>query len=301
MLDPFTALSLASTVLQFVDFGSKLIKEGSELYHSADGASSANAELEKIAVNLKELTKKLETSSQTETGSTENTEETDALKSLAESCSEAADELLNVLADLKVKGTNWQWQIVRQALRSSHKKGKISKMKKRLGELQKMLNTRLIVMMSDQQFSVISLLKRIDEGNNSRMIQLKTEIIDVVQQTKHDISEEDSCKLLNSLANMTEEAKIFNLNKSVLTSLSFESMTVRHSTITEAHANTYKWIFDEGDQQSVGVDPQPRTRFTEWLKSDNGIYWICGKAGSGKSTLMKYLYEDDRTTSALEL
>ena len=33
----------------------------------------------------------------------------------------------------------------------------------------------------------------------------------------------------------------------------------------------------------------------DWLRSDNGIFWISGKPGSGKSTLMKYLTENERT------
>ncbi|MCJ1381965.1 hypothetical protein MMC17_005077 [Xylographa soralifera] len=210
MLDPFTALSLAGTVVQFVDFGNKLIKEGSELYHSASGALSVNAELENITVNLKAVTKKLETPSPTNTRSTETTKETEALRSLAESCSEAADELLKVLEDLKVKGANRQWQSFRQALRSSHKKDQIRKIEKKLDKLQQMLNTRLIAMMSDQQSSVTSLLESLDEGSNSRMTQLKTDIIDVVQRTKnakHDISEEDSSRLSHGLASMIQEGE----------------------------------------------------------------------------------------------
>ena len=147
MLDPFTAISLASIIVQFVDFGSKLIKESSELYHSAGGPLSVNAELEKITINLKEVTEKLENPSQTDTRLTHNTKETEALRNLAESYSEVADELLTVLDDLKVKGTDRQWQSFRQALRSSQKKDKISKIEKKLDRLQKMLNTRLIVMM----------------------------------------------------------------------------------------------------------------------------------------------------------
>ena len=133
------------------------------------------------------------------------------------------------------------------------------------------------------------------------MIQLKTEIIDVVQHTKHDISEGDSSKLLNSLASMTREGKTSELNRSVLTSLCFESMTVRRSTAAEAHAKTFEWIYEDGDHQAAKIDPRPRMRFTKWLKSDNGVYWICGKAGSGKSTLMKYLCKNHQTMNAREL
>ena len=40
--------------------------------------------------------------------------------------------------------------------------------------------------------------------------------------------------------------------------------------------------------------------FKTWLTSDQLIYWISGKPGSGKSTLMKFLLSDPRTLAALE-
>jgi hypothetical protein len=39
--------------------------------------------------------------------------------------------------------------------------------------------------------------------------------------------------------------------------------------------------------------------FINWLSSEEGVYWITGKPGSGKSTLMKYLYQDRRTLEHL--
>ena len=43
-----------------------------------------------------------------------------------------------------------------------------------------------------------------------------------------------------------------------------------------------------------------RQSFLEWLRSGNGIYHISGKAGSGKSTLMKFLCQNPRLTNELE-
>jgi len=37
------------------------------------------------------------------------------------------------------------------------------------------------------------------------------------------------------------------------------------------------------------------SNFISWLKGEEGVYWITGKPGSGKSTLMKYLNNDPRT------
>jgi hypothetical protein len=37
----------------------------------------------------------------------------------------------------------------------------------------------------------------------------------------------------------------------------------------------------------------------EWLEEGSGIYWINGKAGSGKTTLMKYIVEHATTSQHL--
>jgi hypothetical protein len=41
-------------------------------------------------------------------------------------------------------------------------------------------------------------------------------------------------------------------------------------------------------------------RLQQWLQSSNDIFWIYGKAGSGKSTLMKFLFEHEQTRAHLD-
>jgi hypothetical protein len=45
-MNPFTALSPAGNVVQFVDFGIRLVSRGSELYTLATGSLTANDEIE---------------------------------------------------------------------------------------------------------------------------------------------------------------------------------------------------------------------------------------------------------------
>lgn len=47
-------------------------------------------------------------------------------------------------------------------------------------------------------------------------------------------------------------------------------------------------------------DLTPWDDLKKWLREGNGIYWLSGKAGSGKSTLMKYIDQDPRTMEFLE-
>ncbi|KAK8875012.1 small s protein [Apiospora arundinis] len=72
--------------------------------------------------------------------------------------------------------------------------------------------------------------------------------------------------------------------KDVLGQLGFYGMVDRYEDIAEAHKNTFRWIYEKKELQ-----------FVDWLRGGEGIYWISGKAGSGKSTLMKLLFDDKRT------
>jgi hypothetical protein len=82
----------------------------------------------------------------------------------------------------------------------------------------------------------------------------------------------------------------------ILRSLRIESMSERYSQIIEAHAATFEWIF-----KNPATEDPLWGDFTQWLQSGEGIYWINGKAGSGKSTLMRYIYDHQRTKTLLRM
>ncbi|XMA12658.1 hypothetical protein WAI453_005449 [Rhynchosporium graminicola] len=72
-------------------------------------------------------------------------------------------------------------------------------------------------------------------------------------------------------------------------------MYERVDTIAKAHRKTLGGVFEGGISQDVQWSP-----FADWLKPPSGIYWISGKAGSGKSTLMRYITQDPRTVAVLQ-
>ena len=77
-----------------------------------------------------------------------------------------------------------------------------------------------------------------------------------------------------------------------LESLRFDDMNLRGNEISESHQKTFGWIFKDGTNL-------PWDNFNRWLQKGQEMYWISGKAGSGKSTLMKFIVEDKRTSHAL--
>jgi len=76
--------------------------------------------------------------------------------------------------------------------------------------------------------------------------------------------------------------------------LHYPRMTSRKESVKDTHADTFQWILKFGD-----LKDKPNPGFRAWLEGESGIYWIAGKAGSGKSTLMKLITEHRETREAL--
>lgn len=83
----------------------------------------------------------------------------------------------------------------------------------------------------------------------------------------------------------------------VLSSLAFEKFQARYERISKAHENTYTWAFEDNIEGTHG--PMP-LHFARWMRRKNGIYWVRGKAGSGKSTFMKFISRHSRMFALLK-
>ncbi|KAK4170920.1 hypothetical protein QBC36DRAFT_109837 [Triangularia setosa] len=93
------------------------------------------------------------------------------------------------------------------------------------------------------------------------------------------------------------------VTKSLLDMLAFNTIRDRFEGITEAHKSTFGWIFQTSPPllnfTTEDDDEQRPASFTTWLTDQPGIYWINGKAASGKSTLMKYIVSHRDTARLL--
>jgi hypothetical protein len=65
----------------------------------------------------------------------------------------------------------------------------------------------------------------------------------------------------------------------MISSLYLRETEIRLEEVSDKYGTTFEWIWTDTDLD-----------FRAWLKHGPGGYWISGKPGSGKSTLMKYIY-----------
>jgi len=106
----------------------------------------------------------------------------------------------------------------------------------------------------------------------------------------------------------TEDQQIL---QAILQSLHYPEMGRRGLDVSDAKADTFEWLFEEGGSETShsfedsGLDETERrsmaTKLRCWLKNDgDSVFWITGKPGSGKSTFMKFLRDHDGTDALLQ-
>lgn len=73
-------------------------------------------------------------------------------------------------------------------------------------------------------------------------------------------------------------------------------MNDRELGVEEAYNKTCTWLLDKSRDNESSTNP---SQFLSWLRTDESFFWVSGKAGCGKSTLMKYAYQNETTREEL--
>jgi hypothetical protein len=146
--------------------------------------------------------------------------------------------------------------------------------------------------------SIAKMLCRLEAVNQSE--HHKTRLLIAFQNSAfgHTPSVGDITAQIEMLDVEDKEEQCFrrSVQKTILESLRYPNMTDRYEDLVEAHPQTFDWVFREPNQD----EERPWSSFGQWLREGKGIYWINGKAGSGKSTLMKHIYDDKFTKQFLQ-
>jgi histone H3/H4 len=143
-MDGLSALLVAASVAQFIEFGCCLVSKSHEIYKSANRATIEQAEMELATKRLVELSTTLKASRllQQEHSSNKGL----ALEAICTGCIDVSNQLLGHLEKLKVRdGQNRKWSSFRQALKSVWSKAAIDELSERLERYQRELDSYILV------------------------------------------------------------------------------------------------------------------------------------------------------------
>ena len=129
-------VALVGNLLQFVDMTTKVISKSTQLYRSTNGKLVENLDMEKVAHDLKVLTKKLHQSSNPEDP---------ILNELCLSCIAVSEQFSEALAELQIKGKQSRSKTLRKALKTIWGADRIQSLNSRLQGFREQLILHLSV------------------------------------------------------------------------------------------------------------------------------------------------------------
>lgn len=155
--------------------------------------------------------------------------------------------------------------------------------------------------MTAQTIAITQLLSRVVPLNPDGHLRTRRIMFDKMWEEVDDDARDDSIDGIVAEIEMLDvsgaaETKTrTTVQNGILRGLHYPTMSDRYEEVLEAHAETFEWAFHDST-----AEQQTWSNLSHWLKADSGIYWVSGKAGSGKSTFMKHIYDDGRTLKYLE-
>ncbi|KAI3400683.1 hypothetical protein diail_2395 [Diaporthe ilicicola] len=304
-MEALAAIGLASNMAQFVENAIQLTKLAHKVALSDGGVAEEHEGITAITNSVTEAMKDIDQN---------NTDA--ALNNLASQCLTVTANVQSIVNDLSKKPDD-------SLSRSPYKAGKTFYKQKELQELSELLSNmraqvchRLLVLIRAQQHSIGKTLDTLissTDDNRERILSSLELTVTLLNEISQKLESRNSnlgpgqkspsdptARLRPSGLGAVAEAHVtpYILNVKqlisqkrdlILQTLYYEQLREREFAITDAHKKTFQWVFDANTD----------FRFREWLREKNGIYWITGKAGSGKSTLMKYIIEQDTTNRTL--
>lgn len=182
-----------------------------------------------------------------------------------------------------VKSLDNQDRMIRELSEIRSHDGSLNKKLDDLVNNHENLVRQMVEILSSNATSVV----RSDGYNRSQASHLGTGLINAVQNSPQQMEDEDVSRLKVS------PKRLARVRERFIDIYRYDSMFDREAGVADAHPDTLKWIFNDPSGDTHMWD-----NIGQWLESDDQLYWITGKMGSGKSTLMKYMSERPLATSA---
>ncbi|PMD13519.1 hypothetical protein NA56DRAFT_611964 [Hyaloscypha hepaticicola] len=309
-MEPLPIFGAVASAVQFVEFAGKLFYGTCVIYKNAKSGEETHSDVETITKSLHQLSQEL-AKSLTSHKATDGqfSEGKRAMQQLCKSCQGTATELIKVLEKLNSPDKPTYWSSFRKALAAVWKESEIEELQKRLDSFRQQISLHILVSVREQNESTASMqlsLGQIVQGSVDTTESLSQTLLrHVDQSTKWQARVLTAISNSRGSGNQNEDDSTFSehLERTVATDffsrlcsqLKYRELENRYERIDEAQFKTFEWILDPDPP----LKNQNWSSFVQFLEGDQNLYWITGKAGAGKSTLMKFISDHYRTKQLL--
>ncbi|KAI0541700.1 hypothetical protein GGR58DRAFT_528776 [Xylaria digitata] len=338
MAEAIATLAFAGNILQFLEAGGKFSKKAYAIVTAGCHNLADIKELRHITEYLQPILEQLSQENHQNTSDVIAGSQA-RLIALSKECSKVVKELLQTLDDAGVADSGRRTDAVITAFKLTWRQSKIQKLDIQIGKLRQQLAVDLLISVREhsckaleQQEAILEHLRRDSKENtdtartNTNRRQSKAFAIDTIETATLEYlksrTDSDSIKsevqgvemaierILLHERDYRDYSSVYGQNypkiemdpmkredveSKIISSLRYQEIDNRESNIAKAHEKTLWWLF------KPNTPGRRDTKFRQWLESSERLYWITGKTGSGKSTLMKYIGKSDgKSTGSLK-
>ncbi|KAL8907653.1 MAG: hypothetical protein Q9171_005769 [Xanthocarpia ochracea] len=285
------AFSLVAGILQVLDVSYRTVKECREIYK--DGSAAAHRDTGELAEALAHATERLNASRHH--SSTNPSQETLDILNLSRNIASIARELQAEITKLKLDHGG-HYQTLSKAVQSMRKAPWLKEMQAKLNSCARTLDTLILIKLDTQSLRRSHDIDSLDQKVRDLALRIERGRITTDRLLAHQTSQ-----ILDHIDQRFDEKELQKENDQARErfrdSLFFPDIEAREDEIADAFEGTCRWIFDPPLNETTKA--RKWHKFGDWLKDGKDNYWVSGKPGSGKSTLMKYIVGEPRTAQYL--
>ncbi|KAH7237239.1 hypothetical protein B0J15DRAFT_431084 [Fusarium solani] len=326
-MDPLASISAAASILGVIQFGGSLLKTVREIHNSTSGLTAENTNVERDCFELRHKAEGLSRFAKNNIQSFPSGEDGEELVRISEKCVKATEEILRSLDHVRDKQLKIQHQqssqagsssgfvpgqkadevkrrklkTLRQALKAVWKNDEAAKALQTLSDLRGQLELHILSVVQKAQATSSVLddyrfqaLQKSNQDLIQKILENRDIFAEEIRSRVDALWEKTESSLVQAIARIDERIPSSQeieaaVQRVLLKCLRFASISQRYEEVAEAHRSTFEWIFkaDKSDETAGNSFPQ-------WLEHGNGVYWLSGKAASGKSTLIRYILDSGR-------
>jgi len=144
-MDPLSALSVATNVVQFIQFVGELVGKGKEIYEAEDGLEFSLSNLDATTHTLIALNNEIVQSIADHSARGYHSDLQQKIEGICKSCNSIARNLGDTIQKLRPQAKRSKWKSLLQALESNWNRHEIDKLKSQLATQRANLDTALLV------------------------------------------------------------------------------------------------------------------------------------------------------------
>ncbi|KAM5353040.1 hypothetical protein ACJZ2D_017084 [Fusarium nematophilum] len=330
MATGFEALGAASAVLQLISFAGSLVSFSFKIY---DGIPTPENELQEYATKMLDASQRVQSrSAQVPRG----TPVSDQLSEVAQKCIDAAEKLKTETETITKRYQKGKvFRAAHTAFLANKQRSKIKELDKSLKMCKEAMETELLLKICDKNAAIelqqSQSFRNLDSDLQSLISQLArghTRIENLVTSEAKITRDDINTHLSSEFKALGAKTISDNQRERLLKSLKSEEIRQRYNDVLPSSDACFERVFasyelvcrrdserkawnqidhsfdDETNrktwEEKVGEIDQIWEGFSSWLQSNDNLFWIRGKPGSGKSTLIKFIINNDNTKCLLD-